>query len=142
MTLALRNDFIDMFRAMDEFFERPLTKRVVDPVKLSSSQDDKNYYIRAVAPGFSQENIDISVGDRMLKISGKVEETAEGDNMFSSSQRAFQQTYQLPHDAIPDEITADMQNGILVVNIPRWTTGQDKTARKIPIGESPPALEE
>lgn len=142
MSLALRNDIVDVFRAMDEFFDRPLARKNADPVSLTSSMDEGTYYIRAVAPGFSQENIDVSVNNRVLKISGKIEEQLEDDNMFSSSQRAFQQIYQLPHDAIPDKISADMKNGILVVNIPRWNSGSDDSARQIPIGKSPPALEE
>jgi len=141
MSLALRNDFVDVFRAMDEFFDRPIARKNTDPVSLTSSMDEGTYYIRAVAPGFPQENIDVSVNGRVLKVSGKIEETVEGNNMFSSSQRAFQQIYQLPHDAIPDKISADMKNGILVVNIPRWNSGSEDSARHITIGESPPALE-
>lgn len=144
MTLAKRNNFSEMFNIIDDFFEGPFAPFVrmqEDPVKITSSSDDSNYYIRAVVPGFSQEEVNITVDNKRLIISGKREQTKDNENLFSSSHMSFRQAHLLPQDAIGDNIVADMKNGILVVTIPRWNPSPGQNTKTIPIGNSPPKLE-
>lgn len=144
MKLALRDNFFDIIDGLDHnFFLDPsslgkLSNSKADPIKVIFQEDDKNYYVRAVVPGFSQEEIDITVNNRRINISGKKERVSEGADLFSSSQTSFQQSYHLPTDSVPDNISAEMDNGILVVSIPKWKPDSKSDTRKIPVGKPPP----
>jgi HSP20 family protein len=79
--------------------------------------------VTAELPGMSIENIDISVTDNVLTISGtkKAQELKEGENYLRQERipGSFQRNVQLPFRIASAEVDAKYEKGVLIVNLPR-----------------------
>lgn len=106
-----------------------------------ASGEEKQYTVTVELPGVKQADIDISVRDDMLVISGekrdeRKEESKDGGKTWFFSERsygAFRRAFRLPQDVQQDAIAADFEDGVLTVNLPR-ATQNGRTERKISIG--------
>jgi HSP20 family protein len=87
------------------------------------SENDKEYTIRADLPEVSKENIDVSVANGVLTISGErpYENTAEGEKEHrrETFHGSFQRSFALPEDVDVESIKADARDGVLVVRLPK-----------------------
>ena len=87
------------------------------------ASDDRQYTITLEAPGLEQKDLSIELKDRTLFIKGnKQQDQEENEKHFYHVERrygAFERVLAIPDDAIADEISATMKNGILKVTIPR-----------------------
>ena len=96
--------------------------------------DDKGYYLEIDLPGVKKENIDISVNDGILTISGerKLEKKEEKENYvrIESFFGRFERSFKLPADADLDNIEAKYEDGVLKIFIPKK---QKPTGKKIEI---------
>jgi len=87
------------------------------------TESDTRYMITAELPGLEKSDVDISVQDGMLVISGEkrtaLDETQ--DNLHVSERRygEFQRAFALPVDAVESKIDAHFENGVLTITIPR-----------------------
>src|SRR3546814_14152759 len=83
--------------------------------------DEKAYRLTAELPGLAEKDIDISVADGVLRISGeKKEETERTEQGFLFSERrygAFERAVPLPSDVTPEAITAQLRDGVLTVTL-------------------------
>lgn len=81
------------------------------------------YEVTMELPGVAPENIDISVQDGMLVVTGeKLSEHEESGKSYLFSEReygAFQRAFRVPPDADPDAIDAEFKNGILMIKLPK-----------------------
>jgi HSP20 family protein len=79
--------------------------------------------VTAELPGMSIENIDISVTDNVLTISGtkKAHELKEGESYLRQERipGSFQRNVQLPFRVDSKEVDAKYEKGVLVVTLPR-----------------------
>ena len=103
----------------------------------SASQDF--YHIDVELPGVKLEDIDISVHDDSLTLRGeKHSEREESGKSYFFSERefgAFERTFRLPPDADADDTTADFDNGVLIIQVPK-RSAKAPTERKIAIGKA------
>ncbi|EDM23211.1 Hsp20/alpha crystallin family protein [Caminibacter mediatlanticus TB-2] len=85
--------------------------------------DEKGYYLEIDLPGVKKEDIDISVNDGVLVISGerKLEKKEEKPNYtrIESFFGRFERAFKLPADADLDNIEAKYEDGVLKVFIPK-----------------------
>ena len=85
--------------------------------------DEKGYYLEIDLPGVKKENIDISVNDGILTISGerKLEKKEEKENYtrIESFFGRFERSFKLPADADLDNIEAKYEDGVLKIFIPK-----------------------
>src|SRR5437868_12201987 len=69
-------------------------------------EDEKNYEIEVVVPGFNKEDFKLDVGKDMLTISAETKnETKEGEKKYSRreySYASFTRSFPLPNDAKDD----------------------------------------
>lgn len=102
------------------------------------TEGEKGYTVSAELPAMKPEDLNISVqGDRLVIRGEKKSETSEknDDDVVIRSERYFgvvQRSLSLPHDADLDAISADFNNGVLVLTIPKQE-GAIKNSRQIPI---------
>jgi HSP20 family protein len=104
------------------------TNRAVQKVEsftpaVNEKVDEKGYYLEIDLPGVKKENIEISVNDGILTISGerKLERKEEKENYtrIESFFGRFERSFKLPADANTDEIEAKYKDGVLKLFIPK-----------------------
>lgn len=101
-----------------------------------ASVSGDGYQITMELPGCSVDDIDISIHDGAMVVSGekRFESTEEGESYFFSEREygAFQRSFRLPADARADAIVADFKEGVLKITVPKVTADQ-REQRKVPI---------
>ena len=101
--------------------------------KLDVSGSEKEYEVSIDLPGLSEEDIQIELNGNTLVVKGQKEEKNESkDKQYYRVERSvgsFQRTLSLPEDADRNEISANMKNGLLVIQIPRKALPKDDVKR-------------
>lgn len=82
------------------------------------NKEDKYVYVYA-CPGFEEKNINISVKDNVLTISGEIKELNDEYSFLYGTEQSFEQSWTLGSDADCSQITAKFNNGILSVTVPK-----------------------
>ena len=116
----------DVNRVFDVFFGGPngapgATRRWVPATDLVETDD--RLVLRADLPGLGRDDVEIEVKDGMLTISGErtadTEERAEGYYRVERSFGRFARSMTLPDGIDADRISADFDDGVLEVRIPK-----------------------
>jgi len=128
---------------MDSLFNRffedwPLADRraglAMPVVDLAEAED--NFLVHAELPGLTDEDIELSVMDDVLTISGekKAEEQTEEKNYYHVERRygTFRRDIHLPAPVDADNVTANYTNGVLTVTLPK---SEKSKAMAIKIGK-------
>jgi HSP20 family protein len=112
-------DFFDM-----DFFEPRFSSLRNQLPAVNLSEDQKNYTVEVVAPGYKKEDFHLKVDNDILTISAESKtEKKEGDDKEYSrreySVSSFTRSFKLPENAKDDSISAKYHDGILDINIPK-----------------------
>ena len=93
-------------------------------------EDKDNVVVRAELPGMNKDDIEISLHQGSLVISGERKiETQEGEGETSRSERffgRFQRALELPKAVDPNRVTATYKDGILTVKLPKTEESKPK----------------
>tara|TARA_X000001036_G_scaffold385951_1_gene380760 strand:- start:184 stop:615 length:432 start_codon:yes stop_codon:yes gene_type:complete len=85
------------------------------------SQNKTSYFIASDLPGMNKKDIDISLTDDMITISGERKVNKNHDDEFSRYNNiqygSFEKSFHMPNDANIDKINAKMDNGVLTLEI-------------------------
>nr|CAG4709672.1 unnamed protein product [Naegleria fowleri] len=101
------------------------------------SETDKAICLRSNLPGLRKEDIRIDVDDqnRTLTFSGETHSEKTNENeVYHRTERSwgkFSRTFRLPQNVDLDNIKANMDNGVLKINIPKMEQQQQKQTRSI-----------
>ena len=120
--LALWNHFDDLAR--DEFLRPRLRKTqagYLPPVDLRENED--GYEIQADLPGLTADDVEITVENGVLTLSGKrnqeKREEKDGYQRIERSFGGFRRSFTLPKGVNTDAIEAKVEHGELTVQIPK-----------------------
>jgi len=95
--------------------------------------------ISAEMPGIDEKDIDVSVHDRLLTISGEKkvvkEENELGYHRTERSYGCFSRDIALPDMVETDSIGANFKNGVLTVTLPKTKKAVEQS-RKIPVSSA------
>ena len=124
----------------DPFFRTDLPRSVQQPSAFAPTfnviEREDGYYLTADVPGVREEDIDVTVQDSYLVISGSrnAEERKEGDNYFIYERRYgnFSRAFALPENADSGSVEAHMKDGALEVRVGKRESAKP---RKIPLGQ-------
>jgi HSP20 family protein len=101
-------------------------------------QDD-DLVVRAELPGVRPEDVDITVQNGVLTISGKIEEEQEEERRgYLVRERrygTFRRSLQLPQEVDEDQINARFENGVLEVTIPGAAAAREPKRIQVDGGE-------
>jgi HSP20 family protein len=133
----LQNDVNGLF---DSFFTDPFPSIFEDNQAISPainfSEKKKEYKLVAELPGVSADDLDITIGDGYVSISGKQEESKEEEEenyICKEFYRGdFQRSFGLSKIADTENAEAKFKNGILTVKIPKKSEALQKE-RKLKI---------
>lgn len=96
------------------------------------TDSDNKFQLAVDVPGVKIENIDVSLEDGVLTVSGHREAT---DPNYSFKSR-FSQSFSLDPAVDVDKFTADLKNGVLTVAAPKDLKKIEANIRKIPIAQA------
>lgn len=131
-------------RAMDpwkdffgmDFFNSgfPGSRNTMPAVNLS--EDESNYCVDLVAPGFKKEDFKVSINDDILTINAESKEEKKEDGKEYSRREytssSFTRSFKLPENTNDEQISANYKDGILKVNIPK-SEKEKKASKQIDI---------
>jgi HSP20 family protein len=102
--------------------------------RLDVYEDKDNVYVKAELPGMKREEIEISLHDGTLSISGerKIESEREGADLYRSERffGRFQRSVSLPTPVAVDKVNAQYKDGILTIALPK---SEEAKPRKIEV---------
>ena len=132
-TMTLRDA---MDRLFDDAFTRPFSLMRDGGANWSSPaidmyQTDNEVVVKAAVPGFKADEVQINVTGYVLTIKGesKHEEEKKDRSWQIREHRwgAFERSITLPTGVISDRATADFENGILTITLPKSEKVKPKT---------------
>lgn len=120
---------------MDEFFNDALSTRRDNFVpSIDISETDDQFHISAQLPGMKKEDIDISLENGRLSISGErsfeKEEEGKKYHRVETEFGSFERSFQLPDNVDEDSISATYENGLLNITIQK---SEEEVTKKIEI---------
>ncbi|MDD2521841.1 MAG: Hsp20/alpha crystallin family protein [Anaerolineaceae bacterium] len=123
-----RNQFLE--RAMNRYLDME-SEQLPSGFPLDVLETDTEYTVKADVAGFDPEKIEITYDDNTLSIKGLVEDDTEKseEGKYHVRERRFGSFYRsisMPGVIDADQITADSDNGILVVHLPKKPETQPK----------------
>lgn len=115
-------------REVDDWFHAE--SEVLLPVKVEITETDDMISVRAAVPGFKPEEVEVSVKDNMLILSGetKSSEKREDENMVFSEFRSnkFCRQLTLPAEVDGDKVEANLKDGVLKLKLPKLPAKEAK----------------
>lgn len=103
-----------------------------------ASSDDSAYRITLELPGVEEKDIEISVHEGVVTVTGEKTDTREekGATWYFSERQygSFSRTFRLPADADGDAVQASLKDGVLSLSVPRRKP-EAAQARKIAINK-------
>jgi len=122
---------------LDRFFESPLTELARGSQlfagwtpALDVFEDKDNVIVKAELPGMKKEEIEVSLHDGTLSISGerKKENKFENAEVYRTERFVgrFQRSVALPSAVAADKVSAQYKDGILTITLPKTEEAKPK----------------
>lgn len=134
-------DAVSLREAMDQLFEESFIRPRRDwsapyegeALAVDMYETDDEVVIKTAIPGVKAEDVDISVTDDLLTIQGetKAEEKVEKANYVRQERRygAFARHLSLPSTVVAEQATADFEDGVLTLSLPKAEEAKPKTIK-------------
>lgn len=139
---VLANDPANEIRRMNEMMERVFGQRfngsegALAEVPVDVYEKDNALLIRAVVPGVKPEELNVAIEEDVLTIRG--EHRAESQSEHAQVHRqeisygSFSRSLRLPNDLDLNAVSADFQNGVVTITLPRRENAKP-SAIQIPV---------
>jgi HSP20 family protein len=96
-------------------------------------ETDDDIVVKTAIPGVKSEDIDVSITGDVLAIKGetKAEKKVEKANYIRQERRygAFSRSFTLPSTVVADKATAEFENGVLILTLPKAEEVKPKTIK-------------
>lgn len=139
--LSLRDAMNRLFE--DSFVAPAAMNRTAPGVEVNVHEEAEHYLIEATVPGIKPDDIEITLHDNVLTISGEFRqvERNEGTTTHRTERRygRFTRSFSLPSALKNDAVVANLEDGILTLTIPK---AEEAKPRKITVqsGQSTPKM--
>lgn len=103
-----------------------------DDTELDMYEEEDQIILKLKAPGFDDKNVDITIEDNSLTITGNAETEEEEKSKNKKyyrkeiTQRSFTRTVSLPAKVIAEKSDAKFKNGILHITLPKAEESKPK----------------
>ena len=124
----------------DLFYNDMMPKANCTAPAINVKESDKAYTVELAAPGMNKQDFNVHINDEgnlVVKMEHKEEHKDEDTNVrylrreFSYSK--YEQTLILPDDVQKDGISAKVEDGVLMVELPKMVEEKVKMSRQIEI---------
>jgi HSP20 family protein len=135
-------EMMSLREAMDRLFDDAFTQPLGRPANGSSPaidmyETDNEVVVKAAIPGFKAEDVQINVTGDVLSIRGEMsaQEDQHDKTWQMREQRwgAFERSVMLPAGVNADRASAEFENGILTVTLPKAEEARPKTITVKPV---------
>jgi HSP20 family protein len=123
---GMQNEMPQTFSSMlDRFFNESVNTRGFTGFTphVDACETENGYEIEIALPGIRKEDIAIDFQEGKLTISGerRFEKKEEGRRyqMLETQYGTFSRSFYLPDNVNPDKISAQLQDGVLMVSVPK-----------------------
>ena len=100
-------------------------------------ENANNFEIEVAAPGMEKKDFKVEVDKGVLTISAEKEEEEkeEGENYTRKefSYNSFSRSFSLPENVLSEKITAEYDNGMLTLSLPKSEVTVSKPAKEIKV---------
>jgi HSP20 family protein len=128
-TLTPFGDFGAIERRMRRAFEEFGFARALGPAA-DAYESEKEYIVELEVPGFDEQELNVSVSDHTLAVTGKRKtETEAKDKSLIMRERLeseFERRFILPGASDSKHVTADYTKGVLTVHVPKLRAATTK----------------
>lgn len=84
------------------------------------SENDQAYVVHVEVPGVRKDQLNVQVVERELVITGEITEQSNGRRHRSTRRTGrFEYRALLPSDIKPDQVSAELADGVLTVTVPK-----------------------
>lgn len=119
MMLVPRRNF-DLF---DEMFEDPFFSKSSKLMKTDIKENENDYTIEVDLPGYSKEDIQITVDDGYLTVSANTsKEDEDTSSKYVKRERyygEYSRSFYVGNDVETEDVKASFRNGILKLEVPK-----------------------
>ena len=129
----------DMNRVFDDFFrgfDLPQVFGRQSWPQIDVAETDTEYKVTAELPGMEEKDVELTLRDNVLTLSGEkrdeLEEKNEGRYYAERFVGRFSRTVPLPVEVDADKVAAAFKNGVLTVVLPKSQQARE-TTKRIPI---------
>jgi HSP20 family protein len=135
------SDLVSLREAMDRLFEESFVRPRAGwlaplgdgSLAVDMYETDEEVVVKTTVPGVKSEDIDVSITGDLLTIKGetKTEEKVEKANYIRQERRygAFSRSLTLPSTVVADKATAEFENGVLTLTLPKAEEVKPKTIK-------------
>jgi HSP20 family protein len=123
---GMDNNMPQTFSSMlDRFFNESVNSRNISAFTphVDTCETEKGYEIEVALPGVKKDDITIDYQEGRLSITGERKferkEHSKRYQILETQYGTFTRTFQLPDNIKPENIKADMQDGILLISVPK-----------------------
>jgi HSP20 family protein len=137
----------EMERAIETMLTEPLLEPRLFRVQgwmpvVDVSETDSEMVIRAEVPGMADEDVELAVVGNAIVLSGekRSEEESSGEDWRRCERRfgAFRRVIELPQSVDAEEASAESENGVITVRVPKCPGTQPKHIEIKPAGAGGP----
>ena len=126
----------DMDRLFGELLGRPLSAPTTSlsrglRIRIDVHETDESYLVTAEVPGVAKDDLDLTITADALTIAGEKKQVEEAKGHVERTFGRFERTVQLPLAVDPDASTAELDQGLLRLTLPKADTVRP---RKLEIG--------
>ncbi|MGI6128509.1 MAG: Hsp20/alpha crystallin family protein [bacterium] len=119
-----REDFSRLFDRYSNLFGMRSWQPALDLV-----ENNNDFVLKVEVPGMEPEDVDITVTDNSVVISGSMsqEEEKKNEGGYLRSERRygkFMRNIALPAEIVPDKTKATFKNGLLTITLPKADPGR------------------
>lgn len=115
--------FNDFFETLEKNFANQMEESRGDIPAVNINEENDKFILEMAAPGLKKPDFNINLDNYVLTISSeKKEEKKEKDKNFTRREffyNSFKRTFTLPKSIDAEKISADYENGILRVMLPK-----------------------
>ena len=127
------NEFRNLISHFWNFFDTPSAESELEP-KIEVRENKNSVTVSAELPGIAEKDIEVQISsDGYLSISGEKrhqsEENSKGNYFSEISYGMFRRTIPLPWDLDYAKTSANFDNGLLKIAIPKSTAAQEKVKK-------------
>ena len=108
------------FFSVDNFFDNNWGRRGNNKLPaVNISENDKNYSLEVVAPGFEKGDFKLKVEDDVSKSENTENDKGKEYTRREYSYNSFTRSFQLPDNVNDENISANYKDGVLNIELPK-----------------------